>query len=240
MRFCDWLKQNRLNRNLLQADLAKILGKKQAYISLLESTYPTPVGDELLKRIVDYFNSDYKEIFLMITLERLPDFVKEDYANFMNGLDYAVSNLNIKSVPFIPKLPKGFERPLPSMNYEIIQLFQNSLNLYHPDLDFFTLATDNALIKAGIKKGDICMISSFRGQELNGEIVIAEITDYEDSEILFRYYHQEGDFILLLPDNPDFRPKIVTQHKIRIIGVLLKSLRLFNHLRNQPKLKLNL
>jgi transcriptional regulator with XRE-family HTH domain len=236
MRFCDWLKQNRLNRKLLQADLAKILGKKQAYISLLESSYPTPVGDELLKKIVDYFNSEYKEILLMVTLERLPDFVKEDYSNFINGLDYAVSHLNIKSIPFIPKLPRGFTKPLPSMQFEVIQLFENSLNFYHPDLDFFTTAPDDGLLKAGIKKSDICLIGAYKGHDLNGEIVLAEVQDYNDYYTLMRYYHKEGEFILLLPDNPDFRPQIMPEHKVRIIGIILKSIRIFNHLKNQPKL----
>ncbi len=242
MRFCDWFKQNRLNRKLLQIDVAKALGKKQAYISLLESTYPTPIGDDLLKKVVEFYNADYKEILLMVTLERLPDSIKNEFSDFIDGLEYAVSQINIKSVPFITNIPKGFIKPLPSMKYEVIQLFENSLNIYHPDLDFFTVAFDDALLKAGIKKGDICLVSLYDenkedDESINGEIVLAEVSKDNDTEIMMRYFHLEGDFVLLLPDNPDFRPQIVPRKNVRVIGVILKTIRIFNHLKNHSKVK---
>jgi len=66
--------------------------------------------------------------------------------------------------------------------------------------------------------------------------VIVEISDIQGQLITMRYYHEEGDYILLLPDNPDYRPQILPKHKVRIIGIVLKSIRIFNHLKNQTRI----
>ena len=77
---------------------------------------------------------------------------------------------------------------------------------------------------AGILDGDLVLVRQQPSAE-NGDIVAALINEERATVKRFR---QDGDTIVLEPENPDFEPIILDSTSVRIIGKVMAVLRLLD------------
>jgi repressor LexA len=71
--------------------------------------------------------------------------------------------------------------------------------------DFLLRVKGMSMRDAGILDGDLLAVQSAR-EARNGQIVVARLGD----EVTVKRFQRQGDRIELLPENPDFRPIVVT------------------------------
>lgn len=98
----------------------------------------------------------------------------------------------------------------------------------------FLLMVEGLSMKdAGILDGDLVLVRHQSTAE-NGEIVAALINDESATVKRFR---QEGDRIMLQPENPDFQPIVSDSSSVKIIGKVMAVLRLLDNQLTVKKLR---
>lgn len=83
-----------------------------------------------------------------------------------------------------------------------------------------------SMIDIGLHDGDIALIQ-YQETARNGEIVVALIDDNEAT--LKRFRRLPDGHIELCPENPAMQPMVYAPERVRIQGVLICSLRMYNH-----------
>ncbi len=120
--------------------------------------------------------------------------------------------------PILGSIPAGY----PALAYEDVEGYADIP--YSDEENYFFLRVNGESMKnAGIHTGDLVLIRRQNCAD-NGQIVAARVNG---DEATLKRFQQQGDSILLLPENPDFEPRIVPAldfqlGEAEIIGVALE------------------
>ena len=101
------------------------------------------------------------------------------------------------------------------------------------EVNFLLMVEGLSMKDAGILDGDLVLVKQQPSAE-NGDIVAALIN--EESATVKRF-RQDGDSIILEPENPDFEPIILDSSSVRIIGKVMAVLRLLDDQMTVKKLR---
>lgn len=100
---------------------------------------------------------------------------------------------------FTAKVPAGF--PSPADDFIDKKLDLNELLVKHPASTFFVRVEGDSMVGAGINSGDILVVDRSL-EPADNKIVIAII----DGELTVKRIRKMKNKILLVPENPRFRP----------------------------------
>lgn len=131
-----------------------------------------------------------------------------------NVTPYTVAN----KAPIIGSIPAGY----PVLAFEDIEGYADIP--YADAEDYFFLRVNGESMKnAGIHTGDLVLIRRQSCAD-DGQVVAARVNG---DEATLKRYKRQGNSILLLPENPDFEPRIVPEKDFEtgdaeIIGVALE------------------
>ncbi|MBN1620221.1 translesion error-prone DNA polymerase V autoproteolytic subunit [candidate division WOR-3 bacterium] len=110
---------------------------------------------------------------------------------------------SLKLPYFITKISAGF--PSPAGDYEEKKLDLNEFLVKHPSATFFIKVSGDSMIGAGIHSGDLLIVDRSL-EPSNNKIAIVVL----DGEFTVKRIFIKKDKLLLLPENPDFKPIEVT------------------------------
>lgn len=142
------------------------------------------------------------------------DLVEDKSSLPSNAIPYAASH----KAPIIGSIPAGY----PVLAFEDIEGYADIP--YSDEENYFFLRVNGESMKnAGIHTGDLVLIRRQKCAE-DGQVVAARVND---DEATLKRYKRQGDNVLLLPENPEFEPRIVPARDFEIgdaeiIGVALE------------------
>lgn len=199
--FAKNLKYLRAKRGIEQIELAQMLGKKSgSSISSWESgTYTPKIGT--LAKIADIFNVD------------LDDLMNIDLSDGPRP-----SNLipvNTAAVSFIPIL--GIIKcGQPILAEENITGYREELSDRLPSGNLFYLKSQGDSMLPTIPEGSLVLIREQPTVEY-GEVAAVLVNG--DTEATLKRVKKQGDIVMLIADNPDYPPYVITDdNPARIIG----------------------
>ena len=193
--FGDKLKQIRLERNLTQDELSKLLGTSKQVISRYENRLRSPKIDVV---------AEYASL-LGVPVDYLAD----------NALP-AASNLMpmpaMRSVPLIGTIACGE----PILAVENIE--GNVTMPEHVVADFALRCRGDSMTGARIKDGDIVYIRQ-QPEVDNGQIAAVQIGEEATLKRVYRY----PDRLVLAPANPAYEPFVYTGEEMASVRILGKA-----------------
>ena len=142
------------------------------------------------------------------------DLVEDKSSLPSNAIPYAASH----KAPIIGSIPAGY----PVLAFEDIEGYADIP--YSDEENYFFLRVNGESMKnAGIHTGDLVLIRRQKCAD-DGQVVAARVNG---DEATLKRYKRQGDSVLLLPENPDFEPRIVpikdfNTGDAEIIGVALE------------------
>lgn len=192
--------------NLTQSDLAKIAGVSDRSISTWENETRDPKL-KWIKNICDYYNID---------LNSFIDFSQEGWKAKIP--ESAIPYNETRLAPIVGSIPAG----VPVLAVENIEGYASISYQDHEEY-FFLRVSGESMSGAGIHTGDLVLIRRQPCAE-DGQIVAARVNG---DEATLKRYRRQGDMVMLLPENPEFQPKIVPVQDFesgdaQIIGVALQ------------------
>ena len=197
------IKMLRVKKGMSQEELGKKVGVQKAAINKYEKGIVVNLKMSTIAKLADAL--DVTPVYLMgIGEEQLP----------ANAIPYRVSY----KAPIIGSIPAGY----PAIALEDIEGYVDIP--YSDEENYFFLRVNGESMKnAGIHTGDLVLIRRQKCAE-DGQIVAARVNG--DEATLKRYKRQGGN-VLLLPENPEFDPRIVPEKDFlsgdaQIIGVALE------------------
>ncbi len=101
------------------------------------------------------------------------------------------------------------------------------------ETNFLLMVEGNSMKDAGILDGDLVLVRQQSTAE-QGEIVAALI---DDEAATVKRFRQEGDRIVLKPENADFQPIVSDSSSVKIIGKVMAVLRLLDNQLTVKKLR---
>ena len=104
---------------------------------------------------------------------------------------------------FVTSVAAGF--PSPADDFIEDNLDLNELLITHPAATFFIRVEGDSMLGAGISSGDILIVDRAL-QPADNKIVIAVL----DGELTVKRIRIDGEAVMLLPENPDFEPIVIT------------------------------
>ena len=120
--------------------------------------------------------------------------------------------------PIVGSIPAGY----PALAFEAVEGYA-SIPYADTENYFFLRVAGESMINAGIKNGDIDLI---RKQDCadDGQIVAARVNG---DEATLKRFKRQGDVVLLLPENPDYEPRVIPTSDFetgdaQIIGVAVE------------------
>lgn len=197
------IKYLRLQKGLSQEELGKKVGVGKAAINKYEKGIVVNFKRSMIDRLADAL--DVSPIFLMGFEEgQLPS----------NAIPFSPSH----KAPILGYIPAGY----PVLAVEDIEGYAD---IPYSDVEnYFFLRIDGESMKnAGIHTGDLVLIRRQKCAD-DGQIVAARVNG---DEATLKRYKRQGDSVLLLPENPEFEPRIVPARDFEIgdaeiIGVALE------------------
>lgn len=199
--FAKNLKYLRAKRGIEQIELARMLGRKSgSSISSWESgTYTPKIGT--LAKIADIFNVD------------LDDLMNIDLSDGPRP-----SNLipvNTAAVSFIPILGT-IKCGQPILAEENITGYREELSDRLPSGNLFYLKSQGDSMVPTIPEGSLVLIREQPTVEY-GEVAAVLVNG--DTDATLKRVKKQGDIVMLIADNPDYPPYIITDdNPARIIG----------------------
>ena len=195
--FSDTLKKLRTEKNLTQAQLAKLLKISKSSISMYENGKREP-DFETEELIADFFN-------ISIDLLR---------GKSTHRIDNYIPTTG--SVPVYGTIPAGF----PAYAEQYIEDYLLT-TVPNPDEYFALKVKGTSMINAGITDGCKVLVKKQNTAE-NGQIVVCRLNG---DEATLKRFKQQGDLIMLIPENPEFEPRIVpashfASGEAEIIGIV--------------------
>lgn len=197
------IKMLRVKKGMSQEELGKKVGVQKAAINKYEKGIVVNLKMSTIAKLADAL--DVTPVYLMgIGEEQLP----------ANAIPYRVSY----KAPIIGSIPAGY----PAIALEDIEGYVDIP--YSDEENYFFLRVNGESMKnAGIHTGDLVLIRRQKCAD-DGQIVAARVNG--DEATLKRYKRQGGN-VLLLPENPEFDPRIVPEKDFlsgdaQIIGVALE------------------
>ena len=167
---------------------------------------------EVLDRLADYFGVS---VDFLLGKEKEPPKIERPNSNYSNK---EISFAESRYAPILGTIPGG----LPVLAVEDIQGYASIP--YRDNEDYFFLRVDGeSMAGASIRTGDLVLIRRQPCAE-DGQIVACRVNG---DEATLKRYKRKGDMVFLLPENPDFEPRIVPVSDFEsgaaeIIGVALE------------------
>lgn len=197
------IKMLRLQKGMSQEELGKKVGVQKAAINKYEKGIVVNLKRSTIASLASAL--DVTPIYLMgLDEEKLPS----------NAIPYAPSH----KAPIIGSIPAGY----PVLAFEDIEGYADIP--YSDEENYFFLRVSGESMKnAGIHTGDLVLIRRQKCAD-DGQVVAARVNG---DEATLKRYKRQGDSVLLLPENPDFEPRIVPIKDFdtgdaEIIGVALE------------------
>lgn len=195
--FSDTLKRLRIEKGFTQEQLAKALKISKSSISMYENGKREP-DFETEELIADFFNVS------IATLRGKNSFLKDSFI------------APTGTVPVYGSIPAGF----PALAEQYIEDY--ILTTMPNPHDYFALRVKGtSMINAGIVDGCKVLCHKQNTAE-NGQIVACRLNG---DEATLKRFKQQDDMVVLLPENPEYEPRIVPVSKFEsgeaeIIGVV--------------------
>ena len=199
--FAKNLKYLRAKRGIEQIELARMLGKKSgSSISSWESgTYTPKIGT--LAKIADIFNVD---------LDDLMNIDLSDASTPTNLIP--ISRASIVSIPVLGTIKCG----QPILAEENITSYREELSDRLPSGNLFYLRSQGDSMLPTIPEGSLVLIREQPTVEY-GEVAAVLVNG--DTEATLKRVKKQGDIVMLIADNPDYPPYVITKdNPARIIG----------------------
>lgn len=199
--FAKNLKYLRAKRGIEQIELARMLGKKSgSSISSWESgTYTPKIGT--LAKIADIFNVD---------LDDLMNIDLSDTSTPTNLIP--ISRASIVSIPILGTIKCG----QPILAEENITSYREELSDRLPSGNLFYLRSQGDSMLPTIPEGSLVLIREQPTVEY-GEVAAVLVNG--DTEATLKRVKKQGDIVMLIADNPDYPPYVITKdNPARIIG----------------------
>lgn len=199
--FAKNLKYLRAKRGIEQIELARMLGKKSgSSISSWESgTYTPKIGT--LAKIADIFNVD---------LDDLMNIDLSDTSTPTNLIP--ISRASIVSIPILGTIKCG----QPILAEENITGYREELSDRLPSGNLFYLRSQGDSMLPTIPEGSLVLIREQPTVEY-GEVAAVLVNG--DTEATLKRVKKQGDIVMLIADNPDYQPYVITKdNPARIIG----------------------
>lgn len=199
--FAKNLKYLRAKRGIEQIELARMLGKKSgSSISSWESgTYTPKIGT--LAKIADIFNVD---------LDDLMNIDLSDASTPTNLIP--ISRASIVSIPILGTIKCG----QPILAEENITSYREELSDRLPSGNLFYLRSQGDSMLPTIPEGSLVLIREQPTVEY-GEVAAVLVNG--DTEATLKRVKKQGDIVMLIADNPDYPPYVITKdNPARIIG----------------------
>ena len=199
--FAKNLKYLRAKRGIEQIELARMLGKKSgSSISSWESgTYTPKIGT--LAKIADIFNVD---------LDDLMNIDLSDASTPTNLIP--ISRASIVSIPILGTIKCG----QPILAEDNITGYREELSDRLPSGNLFYLRSQGDSMLPTIPEGSLVLIREQPTVEY-GEVAAVLVNG--DTEATLKRVKKQGDIVMLIADNPDYPPYVITKdNPARIIG----------------------
>lgn len=183
-----------------QKELAEKIGISRSAVGMYEAGEREP-DFETLEALADTFNVNM-------------DTLLGKSSPPSNAIPYTAYH----KAPIIGSIPAGY----PVLALEDIEGYADIP--YSDEENYFFLRVNGESMKnAGIHTGDLVLIRRQKCAE-DGQVVAARVNG---DEATLKRYKKQGDNVLLLPENPDFDPRIVPAKDFetgdaQIIGVALE------------------
>ena len=198
------LKELRKSKGKTQKQLSEFLGiSQQAYATYELATRTPPI--DIIEKLADYFNVSV-DYLLGRNTDPLDAMVKQ-----IGGIPYEVEK---NAIPILGRVAAGI--PLEAQQEYIGYTYTN----LKPANEYFALQVEGESMKnAGIRHGSI--VTVHRQDDANdGDIVVA-LVDSQDATV--KRFKKLDNAIVLMPDNPDFQPIVITPGiEFHILGVVKK------------------
>lgn len=203
------LKELRKSKGKTQKQLSEFLGiSQQAYATYELATRTPPI--DIIEKLADYFNVSV-DYLLGRNTDPLDAMVKQ-----IGGMPYEVEK---NAIPILGRVAAGI--PLEAQQEYIGYTYTN----LKPANEYFALQVEGESMKnAGIRHGSI--VTVHRQDDANdGDIVVA-LVDSQDATV--KRFKKLDNAIVLMPDNPDYQPIVITPGiEFHILGVVKKVETLF-------------
>ena len=108
----------------------------------------------------------------------------------------------------------------PIENYEVPEEVELPTGIFDPERHFALRVCGDSMIDEGILDGDIVVVRKSEDAE-NGEVVVALV----DGETTIKKYKRQGSRIELIPANPNYKPIVVNEERVKILGVVVALFR---------------
>ena len=207
MPLSEKLKQARLKANLSQAQLAEKLGLNVRTYGSYERG-ERDVSTALLRNICEVLNVSSDEL-----LEHTPPAAAPSLSDLYEKYDN-ISPVQLKRFPLLGEIACG----------EPIFVNEDKESFVMADMDikadFCLKAKGDSMINSRINDGDIVFIQSMPIVD-DGEIAAVII---EDEATLKRvYYYREENKLMLVAENPKYKPLVYTNEELEQIHILGKA-----------------
>jgi DNA polymerase V len=147
------------------------------------------------------------------TMSPLPLPKTSDPASVANVVLLGQANRSCKALHlplFLSRISAGF--PSPADDYMEGKLSLDEHFVQRPEATFFLRVQGDSMIGAGVHNGDLLIVDkSLKAQ--HNSIVIAEI----HGELTVKRLHHQGNVVLLLAENPAYRPIAITEESQLVI-----------------------
>lgn len=203
------LKELRKAKGKTQKQLAEFLGiSQQAYATYEVGTRTPPI--DIIEKLADYFGVTVDYI-----LGRNTDPL-ETAIQKAGGLPYEAEK---NAIPILGRVAAGI--PLEAQQEYIGYTFTN----FKPANEYFALQVEGESMKnIGIRHGSIVIVHK-QDYANDGDIVVA-LVDGQDATV--KRFKRLENAIVLMPENPDFHPIVITPGiEFHILGVVKKAETLF-------------
>jgi repressor LexA len=217
MKLGDIISEYRKSSGLSMERFAESAGISKAYVSMLEKN-KTQRGDEPSPSI-EVYRSVARAIGLDLDelIRKVDGKISIHPSIPSNAIPYTAAH----KAPIIGFIPAGY----PVLALEDIEGYADIP--YSDEENYFFLRVNGESMKnAGIHTGDLVLIRRQKCAE-DGQVVAARVNG---DEATLKRYKRQGDNVLLLPENPDFEPRIVPAKDFetgdaQIIGVVVEMRR---------------
>ena len=198
--FNDMLAYLRKRNGMSQKELAEKIGISRSAVGMYETGEREP-DFETLEALADTFNVNM-------------DTLLGKSSSPSNAIPYTAA----RKAPIIGSIPAGY----PALALEDIEGYADIP--YSDEENYFFLRVNGESMKnAGIHTGDLVLIRRQDCAE-DGQVVAVRVNG---DEATLKRYKKQGNNVLLLPENPEFEPRIVPSKDFetgdaQIIGVALQ------------------
>ncbi|MHB1680126.1 MAG: LexA family protein [bacterium] len=190
----------------------QVIGNRENLIRLIKDTKSSHMGNGIINSNIDINNT----VIAMDNIDNTDDIGNNnniDIVKYSSNAD--ILNTQRSFIHLYGYIAAGY--PIEAIQTdEMIELPE--ILAKHGGKKLFALKVrGDSMIEDMILDGDIIILKEC-SEVPNGKIVAAIVNDYEAT--LKRYYALENGMVKLMPSNPAYKPIIISNSKVKIIGEL--------------------